>query len=164
MWRTYNGKQVEFKGQQELIYKHLKSQGSITQLEALGVFGIYRLAARVCEMRRKGVPIDSENKKDVNGKVYANYFLNDGYQWRQPVGSSKALNSLLERGTETVPFELENGYKITLRDNEDGTFNVRVYCDDSMGQNLLSINPTRGTVKIVGHFHDREKIPELELV
>jgi hypothetical protein len=92
MYRTYNGKVVEFNGQQESIYKHLKNHGSLSQLEALGVYGIYRLAARVCEMRRKGVPIDSENKTDANGKVYASYFINPEYKWRTPVGSDKVVN------------------------------------------------------------------------
>ena len=82
MYRTFKGNVVEMVGQQESIYKHLKTQGNLTPLEALGVYGIYRLAARVCEMRRKGVPIDSVNKKDANGKVYAQYFLNDAYEWR----------------------------------------------------------------------------------
>lgn len=75
MFRNYNGKTVEFKGQQELIYKHLKSHGHLSQLEALGVYGIYRLAARVHELKAKGVPIDSVRKQDANGKTYASYSI-----------------------------------------------------------------------------------------
>jgi len=163
MFRTFDGEVVELNGQQAKIYKHLKSHGSISQLEALGVYGIYRLAARVCEMRRKGVPIDSVNKHDANGKVYASYFLNPEYKWREPVVASKHLSN-----DECVPFVLENGYKVTLRQNDNGSFSVRVYqpedTDHPLGQNIIWFDPTSGEYCIINHFHDKKLIPKLELL
>ena len=80
MYRTYNGKVIEMNGQQAQIYKHLKSHGHLTQLESLGVYGIYRLAARIHELKSKGVPIKSERKKDANGKTYASYSIRPGWK------------------------------------------------------------------------------------
>ena len=158
MYRTFKGKTVELVGQQESIYKHLKTQGNLTQLEALGVYGIYRLAARVCEMRRKGVPIDSVNKKDANGKVYAQYFLNEGYEWREPVGSTGNTPN-----NESRYMDLGNGYTLNLRQNYDGSFNVRVQ-GEGMNQNILRFNPFKGEVFCIEHYHDKSKIPEMKLL
>ena len=75
MFRTYNGKVVEFTGNQATVYKHLKSSHHLTQLEALGVYGIYRLAPRVHELRAKGVPIKTEYMSDGKGRQYAQYSI-----------------------------------------------------------------------------------------
>jgi hypothetical protein len=80
MFRTYNGKRVEFRGNQEVVYKHLKSHKHLTQLEALGVYGIYRLAPRICELRGKGVPIKTENMTDSQGRTYARYYIKPDWQ------------------------------------------------------------------------------------
>ena len=151
MYRTFKGKVVEMVGQQESIYKHLKTQGSISQLEALGVYGIYRLAARVCELRRKGVPIDSVNKKDANGKVYASYFLNDDYEWREPVGVDEPHNS-------------NKGYKVTdytnvwLKREGDKFFIIASKKDDRPDneQIITSYNIETGQVTFPRHFNPDE--------
>lgn len=54
---------------------HLKSGRSITPLEALGLYGVFRLAARIKELRDYGWDITTEIRKDPNGKVYATYQL-----------------------------------------------------------------------------------------
>ena len=75
MFRNYNGKVMEFRGNQETIYKHLKKNHHLTALEALGVYGIYRLAPRICELRAKGVPIESKYHTDERGRKYVRYAL-----------------------------------------------------------------------------------------
>ena len=75
MFRNYNGKVVEFRGNQEVIYNHLKTHVGITALEALGVYGIFRLAPRICELRSKGVPIISVNNTDSKGRQYSRYSI-----------------------------------------------------------------------------------------
>ena len=65
--------------QAERILRHLSDVGSITPLEALSEYGVYRLAAVVCKLRKDGIPIDSDT---VHGKNrygestrYARYFI-----------------------------------------------------------------------------------------
>lgn len=43
-----------------LILMHMKKYGSITHMEAEREYGIARLAARINDLRRQGVAIDSE--------------------------------------------------------------------------------------------------------
>jgi hypothetical protein len=83
IYRNYEGKTVSFNGQQEVIYKHLKKNGAITPLEALGVYSVYRLAARVYELRSKGVPVDTTYKQDATGKTYASYSIKP--DWKKEV-------------------------------------------------------------------------------
>lgn len=46
--------------QRDRIMRHLQDFGGITHAEAMQEYGIQRLAARVIELRRKGVPIVTE--------------------------------------------------------------------------------------------------------
>ncbi len=48
---------------------------SISQLEALGIFRCYRLAARIKDLRKDGHKIRTEMKRDTNKKSYARYHL-----------------------------------------------------------------------------------------
>lgn len=57
------------------LREHLRSGRSITQLEALGVYGIFRLAARILDLKNKGWKIVTEMKRDPNGSQYACYKL-----------------------------------------------------------------------------------------
>lgn len=63
------------KTQLDHLKAHLKSGKTITPLEALGLYGVFRLAARMKELRDKGWDISTEIKNDPNGKVYATYKL-----------------------------------------------------------------------------------------
>lgn len=63
------------KSQNEMVLEHLMTGRSITPLEAIGVYGIYRLAARVCELKKAGYVIESEVRRDKNKKPYARYFM-----------------------------------------------------------------------------------------
>jgi hypothetical protein len=53
----------------------LASGRSITPLEAFGTLGIYRLAARIHELRSAGHKINAEIRFDEMGKSYARYTL-----------------------------------------------------------------------------------------
>ena len=46
--------------QRDRIQRHLQDYGSITQMDAIRDYGIMRLASRVNDLRRDGVPIVTE--------------------------------------------------------------------------------------------------------
>lgn len=64
------------------ILRHLRDYGYITALEAVQEYGIMRLAARIADLRDKGVRIDSyftTGKNRYGEKVsYAVYVLMEG--------------------------------------------------------------------------------------
>lgn len=49
---------------EDRILYHLKTRGSITSIEAVALFGVTRLSARIYDLRQKGHRIKSEK---VNG-------------------------------------------------------------------------------------------------
>lgn len=61
------------------ILRHLKDYGSINPLEALGQYGIMRLASRITDLKQRGHLITKETKKSKNryGETvrYAEYRL-----------------------------------------------------------------------------------------
>ena len=61
----------------EQLRNHLRSGKSITQLEAIGLYSLFRLAARVHELKQKGWNIITTEKRDANGAVYAEYKLGE---------------------------------------------------------------------------------------
>jgi len=69
------------KTQEQIVLEHLSTRGSITPLEAVGVYGIYRLAARVFvinktfEKQGSDLIINCERRRDRNGKQYGRYTL-----------------------------------------------------------------------------------------
>ena len=64
---------VSAKSQNTLILEHLKRGRKITPLHAMGVFGVYRLAARIKELRDAGHNIETVIKTDDYGRNYAEY-------------------------------------------------------------------------------------------
>jgi hypothetical protein len=70
-----NGETVDTKTQCEMVKDHLEKFGSITPLEALDKLGCFRLGARVFELRRSGMPIDTERFETSGGAVVAKYVL-----------------------------------------------------------------------------------------
>jgi hypothetical protein len=62
--------------QNEAVLNHLMTGRSISPLEALGLYGVFRLAARVFELKDMGVDIRKVTKVDINGKQYAEYSIN----------------------------------------------------------------------------------------
>jgi hypothetical protein len=61
--------------QNDKIIKHLKMGKTISPLEAMGVLGVYRLAARIFELRQDGHNIVKTIKDDGQGRTYAEYYL-----------------------------------------------------------------------------------------
>ena len=59
--------------QKDKIKIHLLTGQSITAGEALLVYGCFRLAARIRELREDGMLIHAFIKRDANGKHYASY-------------------------------------------------------------------------------------------
>ena len=61
--------------QNQKLLKHFRRRKTISQYEALLVYGIARLASRVDELRKAGLNIETIMKQDENGKRYARYRL-----------------------------------------------------------------------------------------
>lgn len=59
--------------QNEAILKHLKKK-PITPLQALNLYGCFRLAARINNLRESGLNIKTESVTK-NGKTFAKYSL-----------------------------------------------------------------------------------------
>lgn len=73
--------------QTDLIRRHLKDGKSITPAQAIAVYGIFRLASVIFDLRNEGMEIDMVLKWDEMGKQYGLY------RERQPivVGSTVQL-------------------------------------------------------------------------
>jgi len=70
------------KTQSQLILEYLKLGKSLTPIDALNMFGCFRLGARIYDLRLKGHDIVKENiTKD--SKTFASYSLKEGF--REPV-------------------------------------------------------------------------------
>lgn len=64
------------KSQEEIILTHLKTHSDgITQKEAGIRYDIWRLQARIHDLRKKGYTISTEMKPNKNGGVHAVYRL-----------------------------------------------------------------------------------------
>ena len=63
--------------QNKRLLAHLEENGSITPGEALLVHGVFRLAARINELREMGYSIDTVMHVDATGKRYARYWLQE---------------------------------------------------------------------------------------
>jgi len=62
--------------QNKQIINHLQQGKTLTSLEALKLFGCFRLSARIAELKNQGFNIVSNNIKE-NGKTFAEYRLGD---------------------------------------------------------------------------------------
>lgn len=63
--------------QQNDILHHLRKIGPLTPLEALKLYGCFRLASRIKELREKGHPIETIRLDVEDGKTVAQYMLRD---------------------------------------------------------------------------------------
>lgn len=52
--------------QNERILRHLEDYGSITSLEAMKEYGIMRLASRISDLKKQGIPIEKEMVSSKN--------------------------------------------------------------------------------------------------
>ena len=63
-----------YNSQEGMILKHLKTNPDITPLQALNLYGVFRLGARIFDLKAKGYPIKREWVHN-NGKKWASYRL-----------------------------------------------------------------------------------------
>jgi hypothetical protein len=61
--------------QTETVRAHLLEHNAITPLEALNRYGIFRLAARINELRNSGFSVHSTIVESDNGKRYCRYVM-----------------------------------------------------------------------------------------
>jgi hypothetical protein len=62
--------------QESNIIYHLHNKGGITPIEALELYGCFRLGARIHELKREGYDIETLMVEN-NGKRFAKYVLKD---------------------------------------------------------------------------------------
>ncbi len=60
--------------QTEMIRAHLEAGREITPIDALEQYGCFRLAARINDLRKAGLPIETLTEQR-NGKAWAKYRL-----------------------------------------------------------------------------------------
>lgn len=58
-----------------MIAKYLKDGNKITSLEALNLFGCFRLASRICDLKERGMNIGKNIITLANGKRVCEYYL-----------------------------------------------------------------------------------------
>ena len=61
--------------QNTLVINHLKHHKTITPIKAFIHYQIFRLAARIYELRSQGWKIETVMKSGLNGRKYAQYRL-----------------------------------------------------------------------------------------
>ncbi len=61
--------------QSKQVMKHLNTGRSLTSIEAIGLYGITRLAAVVHTLAKQGTVINVNMKTGVRGCAYASYSL-----------------------------------------------------------------------------------------
>jgi hypothetical protein len=57
------------------IHKHLISGKSLTAIQALNLFGCFRLAARIADLKKMGSRIKTTIKSNKQGKRFASYSI-----------------------------------------------------------------------------------------
>ena len=75
--RTTHPVKTEGHDQNARILAHLQAGRTITALEALEWFKCFRLASRVCDLRKAGHDVQKRTIKTNSGKSVAQYFLNN---------------------------------------------------------------------------------------
>jgi hypothetical protein len=68
-------KELRLKPQAKRVLRHMEKRKSITALEALGVYGVFRLAAVIYDIKKAGFEVNSVLHQDSNGKRYSRYSL-----------------------------------------------------------------------------------------
>jgi len=64
-----------FMSQAQTVLNHLTNNRKLTSIEAIGLYGITRLAAVVHNIKKSGVDVDTTMKDGVNKTQYAEYSL-----------------------------------------------------------------------------------------
>lgn len=75
MEKNVNENVSESLSQNRLIKEYLQSGHSLTQMDALNLFGCFRLASRVYDLRNQGLDIKKETIELASGKRVTRYYL-----------------------------------------------------------------------------------------
>jgi hypothetical protein len=67
--------------QNQMVLNYLKTGKVLTPIEALDLFGCFRLSARVYELKDKGWPIHCKRKALPLGKVVGHYSMTQDKLW-----------------------------------------------------------------------------------
>jgi len=73
--RTTHPVKTEGHDQNARILAHLQNGRTLTALEALEWFKCFRLASRVCDLRKAGYDVQKRTVKTNSGKSVAEYYL-----------------------------------------------------------------------------------------
>lgn len=72
---SYNTQNIKAGKKMSKVMSHLIEHGRITHIEAMDLYGMYRLADAIHKLRKRGWEIDTETKKSQTGSAYAVYVL-----------------------------------------------------------------------------------------
>lgn len=75
MAHDYEWNQEAVESQQRQVRNYLLQGNSITQLEALNLFGSLRLSAIIFNLRKEGMDIVMERYKTPSGKYVGKYYI-----------------------------------------------------------------------------------------
>ena len=64
-----------------MVLQYLKSGKILTPIDALNLFGCFRLAGRIYELKDKGWPIQCERKELHSGKRVGHYSMTQDKTW-----------------------------------------------------------------------------------
>lgn len=70
-----NLNESESQSQNRLILRHLQMGGTITGIEALNLYGCFRLPSRICDLRKMGIGIKSKFVVLPSGKRVKEYSM-----------------------------------------------------------------------------------------
>jgi hypothetical protein len=65
----------EYESQCDAILAHLHTEGPINPMQALGLYGCFRLAARILDLRKRGHRIETRKRVTPNGTRFAEYVM-----------------------------------------------------------------------------------------
>ena len=75
-----NPNEAKSLSQSDMIERDLWKGHKITQLVAVNTYRCMRLASRIADLKRKGVPIDKEMITTETGKHVARYFIAERFR------------------------------------------------------------------------------------
>jgi Helix-turn-helix domain len=67
--------------QRQQILEYLKTGKTLTPLDALELFGCFRLSARIYELKDSGWPIHCDRRSTESGKVVGHYTMVQDKLW-----------------------------------------------------------------------------------
>lgn len=73
------------KSQCQMIRDYLEAGHSLSPIDALNMFGCFRLASRISDLKKQGLDIDKRIVENAdNGKRWAEYYLKKGSAFLEP--------------------------------------------------------------------------------